>query len=225
MENFYKLVNDTKSIWTREDEKKALETLRNWDQLGTQRKSNHLYSLRKNYAIKEFAGVSKIINKKISKLIVTKETVMDLIRNIHECGGHKGEKKTYKQIAENYANISRAVVSEYIKNCERCSEKMKKKEVCSGTVIKPILATYFNERGQVDLVDFQTLADGDYKWILHYQDHLSKYHLLRPLKRKTASEVAENLLRIFIDFGAPTILQSDNGREFTADIIKVVQNF
>nr|CAH7741479.1 unnamed protein product [Callosobruchus chinensis] len=42
----------------------------------------------------------------------------------------------------------------------------------------------------------------------------------RPLICKRAVEVAKELLNIFLDFVAPTVLQSDNGREFTANIIK-----
>lgn len=78
-----------------------------------------------------------------------------------------------------------------------------------------------NLKLQVDLVDLQTLPDGQYKFIMHYQDHLTKYHLLRSLTSKRAKEVAHHLLQIFVDFGAPLILQSDNGREFTAEIIQV----
>lgn len=74
---------------------------------------------------------------------------------------------------------------------------------------------------QVDLVDLQTMPDGNFKYIMHYQDHLSKFHLLRSLTSKRASEVARHLLQIFVDFGAPLILQSDNGREFTAEVIQV----
>ena len=36
---------------------------------------------------------------------------------------------------------------------------------------------------------------------------------------KHASEVAFNLIEVFTHFGAPHILQSDNGREFTALVI------
>jgi hypothetical protein len=43
---------------------------------------------------------------------------------------------------------------------------------------------------------------------------------LRPLKSRRAAEVAFHLLDIFSTFGAPYILQSDNGREFTAKIIE-----
>ncbi len=44
---------------------------------------------------------------------------------------------------------------------------------------------------------------------MNYQDHFTKFVHLRPLKSKTAAEVAWNLLDIFLTFGAPAILQSD----------------
>ena len=47
-----------------------------------------------------------------------------------------------------------------------------------------------------------------------YQDHLTKFVILRPLRRKTAAEVASTLLDIFCLLGPPHILQSDNGKEF-----------
>ena len=56
--------------------------------------------------------------------------------------------------------------------------------------------------------------------ILSYQDHLSKFVQLRPMESKRAEEVAKNLIDIFCIFGAPAILQSDNGREFTARVIE-----
>lgn len=76
-----------------------------------------------------------------------------------------------------------------------------------------------NSRGQVDLIDMQTEPDERYKFILNYQDHLTKFVFLKPLKSKRATEVAYNLLDIFCIIGAPYILQSDNGREFTAAVI------
>jgi hypothetical protein len=41
---------------------------------------------------------------------------------------------------------------------------------------------------------------------------------------KLASEVGFQLLDIFLLFGAPHILQSDNGREFTENIIKELKD-
>ena len=67
---------------------------------------------------------------------------------------------------------------------------------------------------QIDLVDFQSLLDGEYKWIMNAQDHLTKFSHLRPLRAKSADEVAWVLYKIFCRCGAPLILQSDNGNEF-----------
>jgi hypothetical protein len=41
----------------------------------------------------------------------------------------------------------------------------------------------------------------------------------KPTKSKRAAEVAYQLTDIFLLLGAPHILQSDNSREFTANII------
>jgi transposase InsO family protein len=51
------------------------------------------------------------------------------------------------------------------------------------------------------------------------QNHFTKFVQLRPLKSKTANEVASLLIDIFSIFGVPAILQSDNGREFRNEII------
>ncbi|CAF1169735.1 unnamed protein product [Didymodactylos carnosus] len=70
----------------------------------------------------------------------------------------------------------------------------------------------------VDLIDFQSKPDGEYKFLMNYQDHFSKFTVFRPLKNKTAVKVERELVNIFSLFGAPTILQSDNGREFVNHI-------
>ncbi|XP_028044424.1 SCAN domain-containing protein 3-like [Rhopalosiphum maidis] len=76
-----------------------------------------------------------------------------------------------------------------------------------------------NSRCQVDLIDMQAQPDDDYKFIMVYQDHLTKFVILRPLTHKRAEEVAYVLIDIFTTFGAPAILQSDNGREFANKVV------
>ena len=36
-------------------------------------------------------------------------------------------------------------------------------------------------RGQVDLIDMQSMAHMNYKWIMVYEDHLTKSCVYRPL--------------------------------------------
>ncbi|XP_025264624.1 KRAB-A domain-containing protein 2-like [Camponotus floridanus] len=108
--------------------------------------------------------------------------------------------------------ISRSIVRHvrYVVKCQ-----LKKKIPKHGLVVQLILSDYMNSRCQVDLIDMQSEPDKDYRFIMNYQDHLTKFTILRPLKTKTAEEVAYQLIDIFCLFGAPCILQSDNGREFS----------
>ncbi|XP_068205348.1 KRAB-A domain-containing protein 2-like [Palaemon carinicauda] len=103
---------------------------------------------------------------------------------------------------------------------KRFVEKRRRKETAEGVVVRPLSVRDLSERGQVDLVDMQTMKDGSYRFILHYMEYLTKFHVIRPLKSKIAADVANELLFIFLDIGAPHILQSDNGREFTAEVIQ-----
>ena len=66
----------------------------------------------------------------------------------------------------------------------------------------------------------QSQAEGDYRFIMNYQDHLTKFITLRALKTRKAEEVAYQLLDIFCDKGATHILQSGDGREF-ANLVSV----
>ena len=53
-------------------------------------------------------------------------------------------------------------------------------------------------RGQVDLIDLQSMADGDYKYILNYQDHGIKDVYPVALKSKRVVEVAMSLIGMTI---------------------------
>ena len=57
-----------------------------------------------------------------------------------------------------------------------------------------------------------------------YQDHLTKFCVLRPLSSKRSGEVASQLADIFLLIGVPAILQSDNGREFTSCIMEQLRS-
>ena len=101
--------------------------------------------------------------------------------------------------------------------CVPCLKKSKVPR--KGLVIKPMIFSEMNSRAQVDLIDMQRQPDGDLKWILVYQDHLTKFVQLRPVTSKRAPEIAYQLLDIFSIFGDPSILQSDNGREFVNSVV------
>ena len=124
------------------------------------------------------------------------------------------------ELKKKYCNVTRQVMDLYLALCEQC--QLKEKTSKQGLVVHSVLSHYLNSQCQVDLIDMQAEPKGYYRFIMNYQDHLTKFTILRPLKSKTAEEVAYQLMDIFCMFGAPFILQSDNGREFAN---KIIQNF
>ncbi len=84
-----------------------------------------------------------------------------------------------------------------------CNECVLKSKKTTTHFVKPLRSQIFLSRIQIDLVDMQSLKDGDYKYILNIQDHFTKFNILRPLKSKQAKDVADELLDVFLLFGAP----------------------
>ena len=168
--------------------------------------------------------ITRLIKKGSSppqKFIVDSE-MFDAIKDEHLASGHGGRDIVHKRTVTKIANCTKELIQLYIDLCEDC--QLKKSKIRKGIVVKPIVSDAMNSRAQVDLIDMQSQADGPYNWILNYQDHLTKFVILRALTKKTALQVAAELVDIFCLFGAPLILQSDNGREFANKIVtKLVQ--
>lgn len=176
----------------------------------------------KKYDLLKISDVTKVILKQKSSndniIYVTPiEEFFDKIDEQHKATGHGGRDKVLYNLKKKY-NIPRLPVQIYADLCTICN--FKKSQLHAGLVIRPLKSEDFNIRGQVDLIDFQSCADGNYKWLLNYQDHSTKFLYLRPLQTKKAANVGIELLKIFLEQRAPSILQSDNGREFTAEVIK-----
>ena len=137
---------------------------------------------------------------------------------IHLTSSNGGRDCMIKELQKKYANITTKSIELFKSLCEECQKK-RKRPMTKGIVVRPILSKDYSSRGQVDLIDMQSMTHMNYKWIMVYQDHLTKFCVLRFLTSKHAAEVAYQLMDVFLLFSAPTILQSDNGSEFTANII------
>ncbi|KAK7471693.1 hypothetical protein BaRGS_00035666 [Batillaria attramentaria] len=169
--------DSTRGLWSDDYEKKVLEILRR--PLTGKKEDRDVYHIKNSFAIVSIAGLDRIERKSSGKLMITQGRVQDVLQATHQATGHAGEKKTYAKLRESYDNIP------LMAECERCQEKRKRKETVSGTVVRPVLVSDLHQRGQVDLVDMQSMKDGSFAFILHYQEHLSKFHLLRPLQTKS----------------------------------------
>ena len=164
--------------------------------------------------------VKQLRNPKTGMMYLSHSQLFDAIREEHLITGHGGRDIMHQKTKAKYANVTRDQLQLFTDLCEEC--QLKKKKIRKSLVVKPIVSHDFNNRCQVDLIDMQSQPDGDFRFILNYQDHLTKFVNLRALRRKTAHEVADELIEIFCVFGAPQILQSDNGREFANAVVTAV---
>lgn len=173
----------------------------------------------KRFAVLKIGDVKKLIARSEGniKYYLSSDELYDVIDAAHVAVGHGGRDRMLAETSKKYANITKEMICLYLSMCSVCHEKKTKKK--RGLVSKPILHSEMNSRCQVDLIDFQTQPDGNFKFIMVYQDHLTKFVLLRALQSKRATEVAYHLNDIFLTIGAPCILQSDNGREFVNHVI------
>jgi hypothetical protein len=145
----------------------------------------------------------------------------ELYDAIHQCHidqeGHSGIRKTENSIKRHYVNVSRTMVEKFV---AACSCQLDHKQTTKPDGVRPIVSSSFNSRSQVDLINMSATQDPPYNWVLHYQDHHDKMSYLCAIENKKPSTVAHKLLPLFLQQGAPLILQSDDGRELVADVIK-----
>ncbi|PIK39696.1 putative SCAN domain-containing protein 3-like [Apostichopus japonicus] len=152
------------------------------------------------------------------KRVIPADEMFDVVRQVH-CTElqHAGYKKTLEKVQRMFNGIPRSYVQEFCKNCPVCQLSVPQ---TVRPPLRPIIATGFLNRVQVDLIDMRHDPDGDFKWIGHFMDHFSKYHVIFPLKQKTAQEVADKLQeRVLSYLGVPKIFHSDNGREFVNELL------
>jgi len=151
------------------------------------------------------------------------KNLRDLVLNrFHDQSNHREYHKTYSAISEKHIGITQEEVREYVNNCEACAINASIKE---KTDMTPVISTEPWSHLQIDLIDFHEFTDVNdgYAWLLTCVCTFSKFLLAVPMKNKEAATVANHLAKdVFKILGPPRILQSDNGKEFTAEIIKNV---
>ena len=77
-------------LWTEEYEKEILDIL-----LGTseEKETRKYYHVLTKYMVKSLGNVRKVCRKKDGKLMACASNAFSIAKDIHDSGGHKGEKK------------------------------------------------------------------------------------------------------------------------------------
>lgn len=155
--------------------------------------------------------------KNVILYYVTTDELFDILYETHCAIGHGGRNRMVIELKNKYCNITNETIMVFLKLCAHCQKKVVHPK--RALVSKPVLQSTFNSRAQIDFLDMQGQHYNNYCFIMKYQDYLSKFVVLKPLKSKCAAEIASNLIEIYTIFGAPAILQSNDRKEFINSVI------
>ena len=136
-------------------------------------KTPRQYYIVRKYDILVCGNTEKLIRKRKdvaddAVYFVHNDEIFEIIKRTHVSTGHGGRDKMMKVMSQKYANITREAVELFKSLCAECMKKRKRSAI-KGVVVRPILTNDYGSRGQVDLIDMQSLPNGLHKWILVYQ--------------------------------------------------------
>ncbi|CAF2024314.1 unnamed protein product [Rotaria magnacalcarata] len=167
------------------------------------------YWVQKHFTLVKNGNVYVVYNKgKVSCPVVTYE---ELYTKLYEC---------HNRVKAKYSWIPYDAVMLFIKLCDSCRSRQ---NFAKSSATKQILSIDYLSRIQISLIDMTSRPSGKFKWILHTKDPVSKFLWAYPLESKEVESVAEKLLNQFYTFGPPCILQSNNGKQFVAEIINEIR--
>ena len=98
MDKFDYIEKNSSCLWSIEYENEVTNTFSNW-QTGAKISRAH-YHLHGKFALTNLSGMTKVIVKRTSRMMASKEMVINMIKDFHSATGHKREKKTYVKIVK-----------------------------------------------------------------------------------------------------------------------------
>lgn len=131
--------------------------------------------------------------------------------------------KTYEAIKEHYQwpNMKQEV-EEYVKKCKKCQliKMLKPKSKAPMEIMS--MAKHPFQKCALDIVGPMTETVSGNKYILTFQDDLSKFLVAVPIHQQHAETVARKfVLEIALKFGAPAQILTDQGSKNTCKLLRI----
>ena len=160
--------------------------------------------------------------KKLQRIVVNGKIVLpsnelsDCIKSFYSSTSGDGAKKLQDRIASHYFGVGETTIQGVLNSMDM--HRQRQVRFNNAAPLRPVDASNIMERHQVDIVDLRTIAvtirSIKYQYVLSVLDVFSRFLWLRPLPDKTAETVALELYKIYLEFGPPRIVQTDQGGEF-----------
>ena len=188
----------------------------NADALSRNIKINIIQNEQQNNAetVKPSLGIIEVESEKDRQQILYEYHLAPL-------GGHQGIQRTAQRIKQKYKwKGMDKDIEEYIQKCTWCQKnkickRNKAPMVISDTPTRPF------EKGALDIVGPLTITKLGNKYILTFQDHLTKFSKAIPLPNQEARTIAEAFVtRIISEHGIPDKILTDQGSNFVGEVFK-----
>ncbi|XP_033098347.1 uncharacterized protein K02A2.6-like [Anneissia japonica] len=139
-------------------------------------------------------------------------------------GGHQGRRKTADRILTSFFWPGiHGDIRRFCQSCDVCQRTTHKGRVTKVPLGKmPVIEVPF-ERIAVDIVGpIQPITERKNRYILTIIDYATRYPEAIPLPNIEAERVAEALMQVFSRVGIPKSIFTDQGSQFTSDLMKQV---
>lgn len=168
----------------------------------------------------------KQIGKKVEPEKGGKDMVEELLMKVHKIG-HWGATAMFKHITMvlDQAHIPHLMkrCTDFVRECGPCLQVTNFK-VAFAPPRKPVEYTPM-QYVHMDLLEMTEESVLGHKFILVVIDQFSGFVILRPISQKSAKEVGYEIYKVFLEWGFPAAVKSDNGKEFCNEIVKECVEF
>ncbi|KAG5871810.1 hypothetical protein JTB14_013585 [Gonioctena quinquepunctata] len=158
------------------------------------------------------------------KLVIPKNKRKDILLKCHDDpqAGHPGVFKTFKRVSEHFYWPKMEVdISSYVKRCKVCCENEPEQRKPAGLLTPHRVVDRLFQLVCCDLIGPLPRSNHGFKFILVIVDNFSKFSLVIPLRNSTAKLVCTAVEdHLFLMFGPPKFLLSDNGSQFRSKEFK-----
>jgi hypothetical protein len=163
-------------------------------------------------------------NEGHSQTEINDELKRQILYEYHDAplGGHRGMNKTYSAIKSKYSwpNMKQEI-EDYVRKCKSCQIN---KVLGPQRKVPMEITTTANqpfEKCCLDIVGPLPETQKGNKYILTFQDELSKFLVAIPIPRQDAETVAQEFVtNIVLKLGTPSKILTDQGSNFLSEVFK-----
>ena len=175
----------------------------------------------------EFVGKGKInweaAFREMGKKCPSEEERAELVKNLHSMQ-HVGPRMMFQMLLQDgyYWN---SMFTDCEKIAGSCMECLKFNVGAGGfSLAKTTSASRPWDHLLWDLIGKLPTSAGGYNFVLIIIDVLTRFVVLKPLRTKSAWEIANRLVEVFANFGVPKILQCDNDTALGNETLEEVRS-